>query len=134
MLPTTFGNALRAFERHPRNRWGLNGIAAWPRIQMLLGDHEAQVHADAQGDVAFFVNGALLTALGGVALLVDAVLDGGLQWALAWLYLLPFLLSLLLHRASVGAVIRWGAAVRASMRPGSNGKAPEGAITAEGGS
>jgi hypothetical protein len=115
LLPTTFGNALRAFERHSRDRWGLNGIAAWPRIQMLLNAQEAQVHADAQGDVAFFVNGAILSALGGVALAADAILHGGLRWPLAWLYLLPYVLSWLLHRASIGAVIRWGTAVRASM-------------------
>ena len=73
VLPTGLGNAIRAFERHSRIRWGLNAIAAWPRIEMLLGADEKQVHSDAKGDLAFFVNGSLLAALAGVALAADQV-------------------------------------------------------------
>jgi hypothetical protein len=33
LLPTRFGNAVRSFERHPRVRYGLDGVTAWPRVK-----------------------------------------------------------------------------------------------------
>ena len=115
LLPTSFGNALRAFERHARIRWGLNSIGAWPRIELLLTPQESQVHADATGDVAFFVNGSLMALLAGAAILVDGIAGAPHAWWSWALMPLPFVLSALLWHASIGAVIQWGHAVRASM-------------------
>lgn len=115
LLPTGFGNALRAFERHSRSRWGLNAVAAWPGIEMLRTPDEIEVHTDARGDVAFFVNGSLLAALGGLTLLADAVIGAHPAWYSAPLYAIPFVLAGALYVSAIGAVIRWGSAVRASM-------------------
>jgi hypothetical protein len=115
VLPTGFGNAIRAFERHSRIRWGLNAIAAWPLIEMMLSDKETQTHSDAKGDVAFFVNGALLAALGGLVLIVDAVANRASDFPAELVYAVPFVISALCYRASVGAAIQWGEAVRASI-------------------
>jgi hypothetical protein len=115
LLPTRFGNAIGAFEGYSTTRWGLNAIGAWPRIEMLLSPEEQQVHADAKGGVAFFVNGSLLAGLGGMALAADELVNKPLAWPQALLYLVPFLISALCYHASIGAAINWGDAVRASI-------------------
>src|SRR4029079_15355698 len=113
LLPTAFGNAVRAFERHPVSRWGLNGIAAWPHVEMLLSTDEMSVHADARGDLAFFLNGSLLAAVGGLVLAADAIAHWSLEQALA--AVVAVALTSIFYTWAVGAAIRWGSAVRASM-------------------
>lgn len=113
VLPTGLGNAIRAFERHSRIRWGLNGIAAWPRIEMLLKAEERQVFADAKGDLAFFINGSLLAALAGLVLIADQIVYQRLVYPETLVYVVPFVVSALLYSASVPAAIEWGDTVRA---------------------
>jgi hypothetical protein len=115
MLPTALGNAIRAFERHGPTRWGLNAIAAWPHIEMLLQTEETQVQSDAKGDVAFFMNGSLLAVIAGLVLVADQIVNEPLPWLAVALYAIPFILSIAFYRASVGSAQRWGSAVRASL-------------------
>jgi hypothetical protein len=93
-------------------RWGLDSIAAWPRIELLLSETELQTHSDAKSDVAFFLNSAMLSATLGVTLAIDGVVNGPVGWELAWLYLLPFIAAYLLYRGAAGAAARWGSEVR----------------------
>ena len=109
LLPTKFGNAVRAFERRPFVKWHLNSIGAWPHVENLLSDQEAQVLSDARGDVAFFINGSLLSAAAAVVLAVDLV-----QYkpsSSLWLLLIPLALSFVAYRAAIGAAQRWGSVV-----------------------
>jgi hypothetical protein len=115
VLPTSLGNAIRAFEGYSAIRWGLNGIAAWPRIEMLLSTQEQEVLADAKGNVAFFVNGALLIALGGAALIVDRIVENAISFPSGLAYAAAFVLSGLFNRAAVGAAVSWGSVVSASI-------------------
>jgi hypothetical protein len=115
LLPTQFGNTLRAFERHPRHRYNLNGIAAYPRIAALLTDAEREIATDARTDVAFFVNSALLAVLVGLYTLVDSVWHGWWDTGyVALALLLPPLVFVAAYRAAVEAGTRWGLAVRTS--------------------
>lgn len=112
LLPTLFGNSVRAFERHSKVRWGLDSIAAWPRIELLLSDTELETHADAKSDVAFFLNSGVLSfALGGI-LAADGIANRPVGLELAWLYLAPFIAAYLLYGGAVGAAARWGSEVR----------------------
>lgn len=108
LLPTRFGNAYRAFENYSYTRYGLDGIAIWPRVDPLLSDQERELHTNAASDLAFFVNGVLGAAIAGVVFLVDQ----SLPW---WAYPIPFALAYVLYRASVGAVERVGTERRASI-------------------
>jgi hypothetical protein len=115
LMPTSFGNAVRSFERHARVRWGLNSISAWPRIEMLLTEQQREIETNARGEVAFFVNGCLLAAIVGVLLVIDEALAGVTALLLAWVYLVPFVLAYAFYRWAVGAAVRWGNAVRATI-------------------
>jgi hypothetical protein len=115
VLPTGFGNAVRAFERYSTIRWNLNAIAAWQRIEMLLSPEERQLLADAKGNVAFFVNGSFLAGLGGCALIVDRLLSQASHFRSGILYAIPFALSALCYLAATEAAIAWGEVVKASV-------------------
>jgi hypothetical protein len=114
VMPTRFGNVIRSFEQHPRTRYGLDGVAIWPRIEHLLTEQEQGIHESARGDLAFFVNAAIAAAVCGLVIPVGRALDSGLVNA-ADLWLLALLASYAFYRASVGAAGRWGMEVRASI-------------------
>jgi hypothetical protein len=115
LLPTRFGNALRAWEDYSYNRWGLDAIPFWARVEPLLSEQERHLHENAQTDVAFFVNSSLASAVVGVVLAADAIASPrvGLEWA--WLYLMPFLLAYLIYRFAIDAGQRWGVEIKASL-------------------
>jgi len=115
LLPTRFGNAVLAFERHAWVRWGLDSVVVWPRINLLLSDHEAEQQTNARGEVAFFVNASLLLAIAAVYLAVDAVENTPLTGFEHLVYVIPFVLVLLLARWAVGAAARWGNVIRAAI-------------------
>jgi hypothetical protein len=115
LMPTRFGNAVRAFERHSAKRWGLDSIAAWPWIELLIGQEERDLTANSHGEAAFFVNGSLLSVLAGLWLIVDEIISYPLDWYWSWIYMIPFALAYLLYRWSVGAATRWGSVVRAGI-------------------
>ncbi len=116
LLPTRFGNVLRAWEDYSYNRWGLDAIPFWARVEPLLSEQEQRLHEDARTDVAFFVNSSLAAVVVGIVLVADGVANtpiGGGAWA--WLYLLPFLFAYLIYRFAIDAGQRWGVEIKASL-------------------
>jgi hypothetical protein len=111
LLPTSFGNAVRAFERHSFLLWYLESIAIWPYIELLLSDQETQTLSDTKGDVAFFINVSLVSLLSAGLLAFDMV---AYRSAPSGFYLLiPVAVALMSYRAAIGAAINWGEIVRA---------------------
>jgi hypothetical protein len=118
LLPTEFGNVLRAFETHPRLRYGLDGIAIWPRVAMLFNDTEKAEVEEASADVQFFTNLMVVTVLAGLLLAVDAAAhaDGaghGVLYVAIGLAATAAL-SAIWWRAAISAARRWGSPVRAA--------------------
>jgi hypothetical protein len=113
LLPTAFGNATRAAERHSFTRWHLNSIAIWPHVENLLSSQEAQVLADARGDVAFFLNFSLLTLLSTPIIIADRLANDSDLSAL--LGFLPLALSVLTYTCATGAAKRLGEVIRAGI-------------------
>jgi hypothetical protein len=112
LLPTRFGNIIRAFERHPNLRYGLDGLAAWPRMSALMNDSELADLSDRQADVAFFINGALVAGLTALAVAID----GLVHMCLGELFAAPtaLLVSFALYFGALNAAKRWGSAVRSA--------------------
>jgi hypothetical protein len=118
-LPTRLGNARRAVETHPYTSHHLDGVQALARIRLLLSDAERQQIADAEGDVAFMVNGLVL--VGPVAGLLTAVVIGA-QHTFAWTLLLIALIvgvsvlaAYVLYQLAIRVTVdRWGPLVRAA--------------------
>ena len=74
-----------------------------------MSSDEATLHADAKGDLAFFINGSLLSLISGMVLVANEIAYQPREWYLVWLYLVPFVFSACCYEAAVGAAIRWGA-------------------------
>jgi hypothetical protein len=115
LLPTRVGNAMLAAEDHAWTRWGLDGIAAWPRIDSLLSEREQELHSNQRSDLYFFFNSALGSIAVGVALIADEIAYRPLSGYWLGVYAIPFLGAYALYRLSIGAVERWGLEMRTSV-------------------
>jgi hypothetical protein len=63
VLPTAFGNALRAFEVYPRVMYGFEGIDGWPRILAVLPKDYRELIDDAKSQVDWWVNVGVMSLL-----------------------------------------------------------------------
>jgi hypothetical protein len=119
VLPTEFGNVVRSFETHSRNRYCIDGITIWPRIEMLLTEQEKQQFDYASTDVMFFLNIQVLVIPVGLALATNAATQADNTPAAvvrgALILLATAVVCVLAWRASIGAARRWGSPVRAAI-------------------
>ncbi|MFD1535832.1 hypothetical protein [Nonomuraea guangzhouensis] len=82
LMPTVLGNILRGAEDHSRDRYGIEGVTAWPRLYATLPDTFRQTFAAAAGDLDLMVT---VSGLGLAFSLVGGVLGALLlpwYWAL----------------------------------------------------
>jgi hypothetical protein len=115
LLPTRMGNGIRAFERHSNERWGLDGVTIFPRIEGLLSAEERELHVDAKVDLYLFMNAAVGAVAVGACLIIDQALNAPLP-AWSWpLYAIPFAVAYLLYLAATGRAVGWGDVVRSSV-------------------
>ena len=67
ILPTRFGNTIRAFESYSRDVYGADPISTWPRLVAVIPKEFQEQINDARAQVDFFVNLVLLSAVFAVA-------------------------------------------------------------------
>jgi hypothetical protein len=98
VLPTSFGNVMRAFEVYSRVVYGLESVQGWNRLQLLLPKQVAEQVRDSRAMLDFIVN---ILALAVAILVIYAVaawrahalpvqvvpLAAALSAVLAWSYL-----------------------------------------------
>jgi hypothetical protein len=63
VLPTRFGNVIRAAETYALEVYGVDSIAVWPRLQALFPKEFQVLVEDARAQVDFFVNSWFLAIL-----------------------------------------------------------------------
>lgn len=119
VLPTELGNVIRAFETHPRERYGLEGIAMWPRITSLLSDDERSELDDVSTDIAFWLNSLTIVAIAGLLLFAERLWHrpgGAIATVLVECAVVAVVagLGVWMYRQSISAAIRWGEPVRAA--------------------
>jgi hypothetical protein len=56
VLPTPFGNTVRAYETYSRYMYGIDAIPAWPRLQSVLPTEFANLIIDSRSRVNFWLN------------------------------------------------------------------------------
>jgi len=118
VLPTRLGNAIRSYESYSNSRYGLDGAAVWPRIELLLSTEERALIADARTEVTFFLNCALGTILVALWVALEAVLPGLLS---PWWLVLPLdalaatVAFMVFQLLAVTATFRAGAPIRAAV-------------------
>jgi hypothetical protein len=114
LLPTTFGNVLRAFEMYPYDRWGFDAVVFWPRLEPVLSDGERELQGDAQAVMNFFVNSMLALVVMTCVFTYDGLRYDRttvVDWAGR---LIPLILAAGAYRFAIQAAVGWGDTVRAS--------------------
>jgi hypothetical protein len=121
LLPTSFGNTIRAFEVYPRVMYGLEGIEGWSRILAVVPREYRELIDDAKGQVDWWVNLGVMS----LCFLIEVWVFIFSRWGLSpgWFYtmlniLLPLgvwsiLNSFLVSRA-ISAAIGWGEYVKSA--------------------
>ncbi|AXV78798.1 MULTISPECIES: hypothetical protein [Ralstonia solanacearum species complex] len=120
VLPTRFGNVLRAFEMYAGNVYGVESIHAWPRLLAVVPKDYQETLADARAPVDFFVSLVFVSfVLGGVALARCAAefpsgFHGIQPWWFAGVCTMAFVVSRLCYLAAVSTAIAWGETVKSA--------------------
>jgi hypothetical protein len=121
ILPTAFGNVLRAFEVYPRVMYGFEGIDGWPRIQAVLPKDYRELIEDAKAQVDWWVNLGVMSFLFLIEFWYVVFAKWGLTpaWYITMLnILLPLatylLLNLVLSSRATSAAIGWGDYVKSA--------------------
>lgn len=111
VLPTAFGNSIRAFEVYSHVMYGFDAIPAWSRLEFLLSAEAQEIIESAKSQMDFWLNLWFLSLifLGQYAALTSVTGDKGPIWSLAIIPLL-FLFS---GRSRVAAIL-WGEMVKAT--------------------
>jgi hypothetical protein len=116
VLPTAFGNRIRAAEDATRVRWGLDHIAIWPLVDGLLSPREQDLHNDVRSDLAFAMHATLGVWIAGAVLLADGLVNDELTWRRGALVALLLLAGYPIYRLlAVDAAERFGVEMRASV-------------------
>lgn len=128
VLPTKFGNRIRAFEDFAENVHGADAVTIWPAlIAVMPKDFQANID-NARADVDFLVNIVFLSFLIGVAVLTRSLylliqpFDPRAPWmsnlpASWYLYqilaaLIAFAIGILAYHFSLRVIPAWGHLVR----------------------
>jgi hypothetical protein len=121
VLPTAFGNVLRAFEVYPRQVYGADAIPVWLRlVSVVPKDYAAQVNgARAQVDcfvnIAFLSAGLALGALAAAAVYTIADTATGQDTIRRIIAAaIAIVVSLLSYRSAVARAMLWGDTVKAT--------------------
>ena len=115
VMPTKFGNRIRAWEDHARRRWSLESVAIEPHIESLLSQQELDARRDAETDVAFAMNACLLGVAAAVALGIDRSIERPESAWFTFVCAGALAASLGLYDLAVLAAERWGELARAGI-------------------
>ena len=124
VLPTRFGNVLRAFETYPRAVYGVEAIPAWLRLQGVVPKEYAALVNDARSTVDFFVNGWFLAVVLGVTAIARIVFVLNVNCCgqsavemdpkFTWIAALSFSAAWIAYGNAVATAITWGDSVKAA--------------------
>lgn len=126
VLPTTFGNAVRAFEDYSRTIYGADAIPLWSHLSSVINKDFAEELQDARTEVNSLVNIVFLAFIVAVMALSRVVYD--LPWgttvSLLWLqgvelYFLfltaaAFFVCFGAYLLAIERAVAWGAVVKAA--------------------
>lgn len=112
LLPTAFGNALRAFEDYPDLIYGVDSIVVWVRLLGVIPEDYRGLIDTAKAQTDFWVNLWLLGYLA-VAEYI-CVLVYARQIKMLWFPLLVVGLALAASSRAKDAAVQWGDYVKAS--------------------
>lgn len=110
LLPTRFGNVIRAFERYPQVTYGIEAIHTWPRLQALIPESYTGLLEDAKAQLDFWVNlwfGFAVLAVGTLGFLAYSR-----QYSLGLVFAVAVVLAMAAAKVGQTAAAQWGVLVK----------------------
>jgi len=126
IMPTQFGNILKASEAYSGTRYGMDAVQFWPRLWHVIPPNYRQTIDDARNELSFLVNMSALSVLFYslciLAILANAPLPGSPDWNVvlenSFRYILAGFLALLsnwfFNRAAIFSVGDFGMMIRSA--------------------
>lgn len=110
VLPTSFGNVIRAFEVYPRVMYGFESISGWTRIQLILPEDCQKLIDNAKSLVDFWVNNLLLSVLILIEYLYFSCKTR--TFVSSWLPIVALIFCAISYFRSISAAISWGETIK----------------------
>lgn len=112
VLPTKFGNVMRAFETYSLFMYGMDAIPLWPRLSTIFPESHGEALSAARSMVDHAINIIYLS----IAIIIEyvtlVILTGRLPTP--WFVLLSLLSIWIAYRMLITNAIQWGDLVKAS--------------------
>ena len=112
LLPTSFGNAIRAFEVYPRLMYGVDAIPAWSRLLTVIPLDYRKLIDDAKAIVDLWAN-LWLTTIFILIEFIIFILDTK-NTKFIWLPLLLIVIAFVCFSRATASAMRWGDYVKAA--------------------
>jgi len=112
ILPTAFGNIIRAFEVYPRIMYGIEDIQGWTRLLAVLPKSYLAVVDDTKSRTDFWVNATVLSFAALVEYIVVAISAGTILYT--WFPGLTILSGFVSYSLACGAALEWGEVTKAA--------------------
>jgi hypothetical protein len=111
LLPTAFGNTIRAWERYPMVMYGIDAIPSWNRLLLLIPENQRSLIDQDKAAMDFWLNLWLLSLVLFMEYAALALMtrDAGSLWVLTSL-----IVAVLASRQARGAALIWGEGVKAA--------------------
>lgn len=122
VLPTRFGNVIRAFETYPYHVYGIDSIPGWLRLQAVIPKEFQALLNDAHAQVDFFVNTLFLSVVVALLATIRCTVDVIANWNsvdnLALIFPVTAIVAIavagLAYSAAVGLAGAWGDLVKSA--------------------
>ncbi|MGR3277295.1 hypothetical protein ACSYAD_19530 [Acaryochloris marina NIES-2412] len=110
LLPTSFGNIVRAFERYSAKVYGLDAIPGWYRILTVVPEHYRDLVENAKSQVDFWVNTSFLNCV----FLIEYFIVISTKKDPLNIYFSLFLIAIIIfaYQRAKSAAIIWGSFVK----------------------
>jgi len=115
VLPTKFGNRIRAWEDYARTRWSLETVVIRPYVEAMLSDQETDLRTSAETDLSFALNMSVLALVLGMTLGIDRAAEPPPSLLFIAACTAPLLLALAFYEIAGVAAVAWGNTVRATV-------------------
>jgi len=112
LLPTAFGNTIRAFEAYPSIMYGIDDIEGWIRLQAVIPKDYMELINDAKSQTDFWINLCVL----GFVFLIEYIGVSIYIWKvkILWVPLLTIVCVVTAYWRARSAAVEWGSQVKAS--------------------
>ncbi len=112
LLPTSFGNTIRAFESYSRIMYGIDAIPGWERLLTVIPETYIKLINDAKTLVDFWVNIFSLSFLFGVEYMLFILTIK--QFPPLWIIIVTIVTMVIAYQQAVGLAVEWGGLVKSA--------------------